>query len=89
MSIAGWFGLLQRELAGKDTQVLAVGSWTGTLQPVRARAYGVVGGGGWGSPQHLLQWPAKSEGCAAQVRKAACRDPVSRAGLHPASTKIL
>lgn len=38
--MARWFGLLQRELKGKDARVLAVGSWAGTLHLVRVKRHG-------------------------------------------------
>lgn len=45
-------GLLQSELAGKEMQVLAVGSWAGSLKQGRVRGHR------W-AQQHLIQWPSQ------------------------------
>lgn len=68
----GQFGLLQKEHADEEVQVLAVGSWAAAPQWVRVRGHA------W-AQQHLFS-SAKSGGCAAQVRKVGCRGPVSRTG---------
>lgn len=58
------------ELAGKEV-LLAIGSWAGALQGRRTRGHGRAP-----TASNLV---AKSGGCAAQVKKVGCRDPVSGA----------